>query len=95
MLHPKTALWAFCPQSPGQRLPCKSHALCPVRALAATDFSTQTLWAASHQDLEIAHRLLPCGLLGLTLTLTLTLTLIKTEYWDRAGGGGNVKYGAA
>ena len=25
-----------------------------------------------------------------TLTLTLTLTLIKTEYWDRAGGGGNI-----
>ena len=26
------------------------------------------------------------------LTLTLTLTLIKTEYWDRAGGGGNISY---
>ena len=25
-------------------------------------------------------------------TLTLTLTLIKTEYWDRAGGGGNISY---
>ena len=21
-----------------------------------------------------------------------TLTLIKTEYWDRAGGGGNIGY---
>ena len=29
----------------------------------------------------------------LTLTLTLTLGLIKTEYWDRAGGGGNISYG--
>ena len=28
--------------------------------------------------------------LALTLTLTLGLTLIKTEYWDRAGGGGNI-----
>ena len=25
-----------------------------------------------------------------SVTLTLTLTLIKTEYWDRAGGGGNI-----
>ena len=24
--------------------------------------------------------------------LTLHLTLIKTEYWDRAGGGGNISY---
>ena len=31
-------------------------------------------------------------LLPLHLTLTLTLTLIKTEYWDRAGGGGNISY---
>ena len=30
--------------------------------------------------------------LTLTLTLGLTLTLIKTEYWDRAGGGGNISY---
>ena len=30
--------------------------------------------------------------LHLTLTLTLTPTLIKTEYWDRAGGGGNISY---
>ena len=22
----------------------------------------------------------------------LSLTLIKTEYWDRAGGGGNIRY---
>ena len=28
----------------------------------------------------------------LTLPLTLPLTLIKTEYWDRAGGGGNISY---
>ena len=27
-----------------------------------------------------------------TLGLILTLTLIKTEYWDRAGGGGNISY---
>ena len=27
-----------------------------------------------------------------SVTLTLTLTLIKTEYWDRAGGGGNIRY---
>ena len=27
-----------------------------------------------------------------TLALTLALTLIKTEYWDRAGGGGNIRY---
>ena len=25
-------------------------------------------------------------------TLTLGLTLIKTEYWDRAAGGGNISY---
>ena len=36
--------------------------------------------------------------LALTLTLTpaltlgLTLTLIKSEYWDRAGGAGNISY---
>ena len=30
--------------------------------------------------------------LPLPLALTLTLTLIKTEYWDRAGGGGNISY---
>ena len=29
---------------------------------------------------------------SVTLTLTLHLTLIKTEYWDRAGGGGNISY---
>ena len=28
----------------------------------------------------------------LALTLTLALGLIKTEYWDRAGGGGNISY---
>jgi hypothetical protein len=27
-----------------------------------------------------------------SVTLTLTLTLIQTEYWDRAGGGGNISY---
>ena len=26
------------------------------------------------------------------VTLTLTLALIKTEFWDRAGGGGNISY---
>ena len=26
-------------------------------------------------------------------TSSVTLTLIKTEYWDRAGGGGNISYG--
>ena len=30
--------------------------------------------------------------LALTLALTLTLGLIKTEYWDRAGGGRNIGY---
>ena len=30
--------------------------------------------------------------LTFTLTPTPTLTLIKTEYWDRAGGGGNISY---
>ena len=25
-------------------------------------------------------------------TISVTLTLIKTEYWDRAGGGGNISY---
>ena len=25
-------------------------------------------------------------------TNSVTLTLIKTEYWDRAGGGGNIGY---
>ena len=30
--------------------------------------------------------------LHLPLPLALTLTLIKTEYWDRAGGGGNIRY---
>ena len=29
---------------------------------------------------------------SVTLTLTLTLGLIRTEYWDRAGGGGNFSY---
>ena len=28
----------------------------------------------------------------LSLLLTPHLTLIKTEYWDRAGGGGNISY---
>ena len=27
-----------------------------------------------------------------TLSLLLSLHLIKTEYWDRAGGGGNISY---
>ena len=27
-----------------------------------------------------------------TLSLLLTLHLIKIEYWDRAGGGGNISY---
>ena len=29
---------------------------------------------------------------GSTSSVTLTLGLIKTEYWDRAGGGGNISY---
>ena len=29
---------------------------------------------------------------GSTSSVTLTLTLIKDEYWDRAGGGGNISY---
>ena len=29
---------------------------------------------------------------SVTLHLTLPNTLIKTEYWDRAGGGGNISY---
>ena len=29
---------------------------------------------------------------GSTSSVTLTLTRIKTEYWDRAGGGGNISY---
>ena len=27
-----------------------------------------------------------------SVTLILTLTQIKTEYWDGAGGGGNISY---
>ena len=30
--------------------------------------------------------------LPLPLPLPPTLALIKTEYWDRAGGGGNISY---
>ena len=29
---------------------------------------------------------------SVTLTLGLSLPLIKTEYWDRAGGRGNISY---
>ena len=29
---------------------------------------------------------------GSTSSVTLTLGLIKTKYWDRAGGGGNISY---
>ena len=29
---------------------------------------------------------------GSTSSVTLARTLIKTEYWDRAGGGGNISY---
>ena len=29
---------------------------------------------------------------NLTQTLTPILTLINTQYWDRAGGGGNISY---
>ena len=29
---------------------------------------------------------------GSTGSVTLILTLIKTKYWDRAGGGGNMSY---
>ena len=29
---------------------------------------------------------------GSTSSVTLALTLIKTKYWDRAGGGGNISY---
>ena len=29
---------------------------------------------------------------GSTSSVTLTLGLIKTEFWDRAGGGGNINY---
>ena len=30
---------------------------------------------------------------GSTSSVTLILSLIKTEYWDRVGGGGNISYG--
>ena len=33
----------------------------------------------------------PLGL-GLGITGTPTPTLIKTEYWNRVGGGGNISY---
>ena len=36
--------------------------------------------------------LTPTPTLSLVLTLPLALALIKTEYWDRAGGGGNISY---
>ena len=39
-----------------------------------------------------AEHIPPLERLTLTLTLTVTVTLIKTEYWDRAGGGRNIRY---
>ena len=39
-----------------------------------------------------SKELAPQGGLSLLPTLKQTLPLIKTEYWDRAGGGGNIRY---
>ena len=43
---------------------------------------------------KAARRKTPTPTLSLVLTLPLPLplALIKTEYWDRAGGGGNISY---
>ena len=38
------------------------------------------------------HTPKPNGTPTATPTVTPSLTLIKTEYWDRAGGGGNISY---
>ena len=39
----------------------------------------------------LAH-MAPLPSLTLALTRALAPTLIKIEYWDRAGGGGNISY---
>ena len=40
----------------------------------------------SRRDVRAQYPLL------MALALALALALIKTEYWDRAGGGGNISY---
>ena len=65
-----------------------------ARAAAATKHSRSTLdtkkgyktKTSSTSSVTLALTL------ALTLTLTLGIILIKTEYWDRAGGKGNISY---
>ena len=51
-------------------------------------------WSTPTLYLNPTLTLTPTPTLSLLLTLHLTLpmTLIKTEYWDQAGGGGNISY---
>ena len=34
----------------------------------------------------------PAATAAASISSFITLSLIKTEYWDRAGGGGNIRY---
>ena len=74
----------YCPWWGG---PWGEHGVCPF---------DEPLWAGGRScsgHYVVVPLLEDCTPGGLqALTATLALTLIKTEYWDRAGGGGNISY---
>ena len=63
-----------------------------VAPKAPENFSLAHVAPLPAHAVEHPNTILEPKLLTLHLTLTLTLTLIKIEYWDRAGGGGNMSY---
>ena len=83
------APWA--PKPPkGKFCPFCTPALSLNPTLTLTPTPTLNLVLTKNPPLPLP---LPLALsLALALTLTQTLALIKPEYWDRAGGGGNISY---
>ena len=57
------------------------HHWCPMKILSNL-----------HPNTILKPNLDTCRGPALNVLLSLHLTVIKTEYWDRAGGGGNISY---
>ena len=64
----------------------RAACLLAAAAAAAVKPGTSTL------DTKKGYKTKTGSTSSVTLTLGPTLPLIKTEYWDRAGGGGNISY---
>ena len=66
--------------------------MCPQSTCSAPTVHPQCKVCPLNPTLTLTHTPILSLVLTPHLTLPLPLTLIKTEYWDRAGGGGNISY---